>query len=511
MDPVTAVFVGIVIGGGLLLEACDSGTSGSQEPGGTTGPNGGGNDGGGEGPGEVDGSGGDEDLGEVEPDASDGDGGAEGDPAHERDGFNGAWSIPTYEGMSCDIRDLDLIDGRMRGLCGPTVNRLFSVDIDSDDPMGDHRARFGGEVADRTSGGTPFVTEQLICYDGDAAVVPFVIESNPERSGIVFVRGGRESVTNVLVPFSVIEGEEAFDYEPFSALSGFFQGERLLLAASDRESGGSVLVGYDFIPTISSADARLDQRLVAVLAELGGAEAIATVPLGEESVAVVTDDAIAGPQLHEIDLAAETPASAVVQSIPLSGELTGAKVVPLPELPISSDPRVGSFVVVPVRGFNDKGMEDIRLQAVGLEQSAVIDSASVLEEPRDLVFIRPQVLCMTGAEELSCHLIPRSQEYKALLKANGYGENNPDGTAVTYDNNGLHVGSNLGAMVAHVESGVVFIAAGARWFEGRVGSDAPRKYIIALDLSSFGVENESAEADADAGIEGDAEFAPDAE
>lgn len=361
-----------------------------------------------------------------------------------RAGFNGEFASPTLGFQSCSVHDLDIKGNKLIGMCGPMMNRLFTIGLDAGDPMASTSAQFGQGAPEMIAGvGTPDPVQ--VFEAGNGYAIPFSAgTAASSTNGVTFIDQGGDASTKIVGPLGqAIPTKLGGGVVAMDAVGA----QRLYLTASDASSDDmGLLLSYPM-----TADGALDVHGDGTSQGIAAKGPLAMAMINDAWAAVVNPSVEIGPSLEIIDVTSMA-ADPAVESIPLPE-------VPLslPELAINEGK---TLAVIPT--------ENGKLMVVDLVSMTAGGTVELAGNARDVTISGTKAYVSTpNAVQIVDISDPGNPAIEQTIEQ-------------VYD---------LGSIAVH-SSGVIFVAATARWWEGQEAAAAClngdpgvlcRTHIIAID------------------------------
>lgn len=384
------------------------------------------------------------DAGPKTPDAGV-DGGVICPDPRPRTGANGEFSNPADAFQPCQIVDLDISGDRITGMCGPSINRMFTVDVDLASPL-TPRPSLMGVGSPTILVGTPgkIRPAQVMELPG-GSVIPFSADEAPLVCGLSFVAPGGGVTTRLVDP---IGGVQPYGLQSAVVADDVMAGTRLFVPAWNAAGDDAAeLLSYGITP-----GGALDQHDPGSIIGLPGQMPVSIAKLDATTAAVVRLDGADGPAIDLVDLSGADPTHRIIGTIPLP-----RVPLPLPELNVSEDGMKAILLT-----------EDSYLLTVDLVGLQVEGEVALGGAPRD-VTLKGSMAYVSN--ENAVQLVDLTDSTTpSIVQSIGQ----------MYD---------LGPIAVH-SSGTIFVAATARWWEGADAATAClvndpaalcRTHIIAID------------------------------
>lgn len=362
-----------------------------------------------------------------------------------RTGANGEFANPVSSYQPCRVVDLDISGDTITGMCGPNINRMFTIDVDPAQPLASSTAVMGAGAPTMIPGKAMKIQPAQVVGVEGGSVVPFSAADAPLVCGLSFIAPDGAVTTKLVDP---IGGVSPYVLQSAVVADDVIEGKRLFVPAWDANGeDGAELLSYGLTP-----GGVLDSHSAESIIGLPGQMPVSIAKLGATTAAVVRLDGEDGPAIDIVDLSGVDPTQRVVATIPLP-----LAPLPLPELAVSED---GTKAVVLT--------EDSTLLTIDLVGLQVEGEVALGGSPRD-VALKGSTAHVSNASAVQVVDLTNAA---APFVSQTIGQ--------MYD---------LGPIAVH-SSGAIYVAATARWWEGEDAAGAClandpsalcRTHIIAID------------------------------
>ncbi len=197
---------------------------------------------------------------------NDADAGETGSDPSIRPGFNGKFSDPEY-GVGCSVVDIDVAGNQITGMCGPTINRMFRINLNASDAMASADANISSQsglgaqpnLDPLCQGDGAIVPAQIAEVSGGSHIVPFNVvcpskaDGSPMlvKSGIAFLDAAKNDESTVSTIGEVKIGNNP-DNEITFPLAGNYSaaivGDKIYFTSSERIAYGGMFLSTAFMP-----------------------------------------------------------------------------------------------------------------------------------------------------------------------------------------------------------------------------------------------------------------------